>query len=231
MPGKGEQPDLLAVVFDLDDTLYAERDYVRSGYRAAGRHLRAAVGRDEPFEDWLWERFCAGQSANAFDALSERFALGLSDGQIAELVEVYRRHRPDIRPFPGVRELLDGLAGRYRLGLLTDGYLPAQRLKLEALSLAGAFRAVVFTEDLGREAWKPSTAGFELIARRLEAPHARCCYVADNPAKDFVGPNRLGWYCIRYAEGGGVHASRPAPEGGEAHAVVRSADELGGLLL
>ena len=29
-----------AVVFDLDDTLYLERYYVRSGYRAVAEHLQ-----------------------------------------------------------------------------------------------------------------------------------------------------------------------------------------------
>ena len=171
-----------AVVFDLDDTLYPERRYVRSGYAAAGAALRRRLGRREAFEEWLWRRFCAGRSDGAFDALSAAFGLQLGRDQIDELVRTYREHRPRIEPFAGAAELLCRLAGRVRLGLLSDGYLPAQRLKLEALGLGDWFESVVFTEELGRSCWKPSPKGFETIRRELSVPHERCAYVADNPA-------------------------------------------------
>lgn len=214
MPPRG--PTVRAVVFDLDDTLYPERDYVRSGYGAVAEHLRRRLGRQDPFEDWLWRRFRSGRSGGAFDALNEHFALGLSDADIADLVNVYRRHRPAIQPRPGAVEVLAGLRQRCPLGLLSDGYLPAQRLKLEALGLAGLFRAVVFTEEMGRECWKPSAAGYEAVRAQLGVPNEACAYVADNPAKDFLAPNRLGWRTVRLLCEGQVHADEPAPEGGAA---------------
>lgn len=225
-----EPMTIQAVVFDLDDTLYAERDYVRSGYRAAVGRLRELLGRDEPFEDWLWDRFCAGESAGAFDALSVEFGLSLSDEQTAELVRVYREHEPQIRPRPGAAALLKRLGRRCLLGLLTDGFLPAQRLKLDALALRPLFRAVVFTEEMGRDCWKPSAAGFEAIRGELSVPHGGCAYVGDNPAKDFVAPNRLGWRTVRLLCDGQVHAHRPAPAGGEPHVTIRRLDELEALV-
>ena len=112
-----------AVIFDLDDTLYSERQYVQSGYAAVGRHLRKALARNEAFEDWLWDRFCGGQLAGAFDALNDRFKLRLADAKIGELVRVYREHDPQIRPFEGTGELLGhlhqaGLAQK-RIALVT----------------------------------------------------------------------------------------------------------------
>ena len=134
-----------AVVFDLDDTLYGERAYVRSGYRAVAEKLRGLSGRDEPFDAWLWRRFLAGEATGALDALNDQFRLGLSSDQIAELVRVYREHRPAIRPYDGLPALLGRLHERYQLALLSDGFLPAQKLKLEALKLERFFDAVVFT--------------------------------------------------------------------------------------
>ena len=223
-------PPTQVVVFDLDDTLYAERDYVRSGYEAVGEHLAEKLGRDEPLADWLWKRFCSGQSERAFDALSEQFGLSLSADDIAELVDVYRSHTPSIQPREGVVELLADLAGKYRLGLLSDGFLPAQQLKLDALGLARHFEQIVFTEELGRECWKPSSAGFELIAQRLGAAHAACCYVSDNLAKDFVGPNRLGWRTILLRLPGQIHAHRIAAVGGEPQHTAESLGQLVSLL-
>jgi len=217
-----------AVVFDLDDTLYRERDYVRSGFAAVGRALRAERGTTADYEGWMWRRFADGRREGTFDALSRRFGLGLSAAGVARLVDFYRRHAPDIRPCRGVPALLDGLrrGRRARLGLLSDGYLPAQRLKLAALGLADRFDAVVFTERLGRGAWKPSPRGFEAIRRRLGAPAAACAYVGDNPAKDFVAPNALGWLTVQWRRPGQVHADRPAPPGGRPGRVVRSGPEL-----
>jgi len=219
-----------AVVFDLDDTLYPERSYVRSGYAAVARYLRETLGRDEPFERWLWRRFQSGKVDRAFDGLSDHFGLNLASDRIAELVEVYRNHEPAIRPYEGVVELLSVLRARYRLGVLSDGFLPAQRLKLDALGVERFFDAVLFTEQIGRDAWKPSPAGFEAIRSKLDLPHEACAYVADNPAKDFVAPNKLGWRTIQWLRPGQIHAANRPPEAGEPQHVVRLGGELCGAL-
>lgn len=218
--------EILAVVFDLDDTLYAERDYVYSGYGAAARHLRDAFGRREDFQSWLWSRFLSGQYERAFNALSDHFHLALSDEQIGELVTVYREHSPDIHPGQGIVQMLQRLRGQLDLGILTDGFLPAQQLKLSALRIAHFFDAVVFTETLGRDAWKPSPAGFEAVASRLDVPHPACAYVADNPAKDFVAPNALGWRTIRYRFDGQVHSREAVLPGGRPQIVATSPGEI-----
>ena len=219
-------PQIAAVIFDLDDTLYPERDYVRSGYAAVGRYLRETLGREERFEDWLWARFARGETANAFDALNEHFRAHLTGGKILELVTVYREHSPKIRPYDGIQDLLVELRSRYKLALLSDGFLPAQRLKLEALKLERFFDAVVFTEEMGREFWKPSPGGFERISELLDLLHESCAYVSDNPAKDFVAPNALGWATIQYIHPDQIHSDNPAPPGGDPQIVVRRPDEL-----
>jgi putative hydrolase of the HAD superfamily len=220
------QTAIQVVVFDIDDTLYPERQYVRSGYRAVGRHLRDALGTEAACEDWLWNRFLSGTAADAFDALNEHFSLGLSGRRIAELVRVYREHRPEIRPYDGAADMLARLRPRFRLGILSDGFLPAQRLKLEALGIERFFDVVIYTEEMGREAWKPSTAGFEAMRERFDLPHAAFAYVADNPAKDFVAPNSLYWRSIQFVHPGQIHARRAAPEGGAPHYVVHLPGEV-----
>ncbi len=221
------RPRVRAVIFDLDDTLYLERDYVRSGFAAVGAALRERSGRTTTFEEWMWGQFVAGRRKNIFNALSRRYRLNLARKDIAELVRVYRDHRPAIRPCRGVDRVLRSLRRRgVRLGALSDGFLPAQRLKLEALGLARMFQATVFTEEMGRDAWKPSPRGFERIRRRLATPHAACAYVADNPGKDFLAPNQLGWLTVRWRRRGQVHGDNPPPAGGAPQRVVRSGPEL-----
>lgn len=216
-----------AVVFDLDDTLFLERRYVRSGYQAVEKHLARLLHRPGPWADWMWRRFARGQRQGLFDALNEHFSLGLDRNGIAALVEVYRNHRPDIQPAGGVVAILRRLRKKgFKLGLLSDGFLPAQRYKLQAVGLAGEFDAIVFTEELGRSAWKPSPRGFRRMRQLLGVRHDELAYVADNPAKDFLAPNKLGWKSVQWIRRGQVHAANPSPPGGKPQIIVHSASEL-----
>jgi putative hydrolase of the HAD superfamily len=215
-----------AIVFDLDDTLYAERDYVLSGYGAISEHLSDTPAGADELRQWLWARFLDGRASGAFDALNEKFSLGLTNPQIVELVSVYRTHRPHITPRQGIAELLAKLHRRCKLGIVSDGFLPAQELKLEALGVEGHFDAIIFTEAIGREFWKPSPAGFEAIGKELQIDAGECTYIADNPSKDFAAPNSLGWRTVQLLLDGQIHSHKAAPPGGEAQVVVRSIDEL-----
>ena len=99
------------------------------------------------------------------------------------------------------------------------------------MKLRRFFDAVVFTEELGREFWKPSPRGFELIRESLSVPHEACVYVADNLTKDFVAPNALGWRTIQYLRAEQVHSGLAAADGGQPQQIVRSPGALWEALL
>ncbi|MBT3199240.1 MAG: HAD family hydrolase [Phycisphaerales bacterium] len=214
------------IIFDLDDTLYAERDYVLSGYRAICEHLGNTPASSDEMRQWLWDRFLSGRSDNAFGALSSHFKLDLDTAGIAELVTVYRDHRPAITLRRGMGDLLDKLRGRCKLGIISDGFLPAQKFKLDALGIGDYFDAVLFTESIGREFWKPSPVGFQTICEELKADPEACVYIGDNPSKDFVAPNALGWRTIQLLLDGQIHSHKPAPSGGRPGLIAGSIDEL-----
>jgi putative hydrolase of the HAD superfamily len=228
---KSKNQAIQAAIFDIDDTLYPERAFVRSGYNAVGKHLRLRQGRSEPLADWLWRRFLAGQTDRAFDELNDKFQLGLTQAGIAELVEVYRFHRPDISPFAGIVDVLEQLQPHLLLGIVSDGPARMQRNKLDALGLADFFQAVVLTDNLGPGLGKPNPAGFELVSQKLAIPHAGCAYVSDNPAKDFVGPNSLGWLTVQYIRPGQIYAEVQPPPAGEPEYTLDCDEQLLNLLL
>ena len=115
----------------------------------------------------------------------------------AKFVDIYREHIPDIDPFPETIELLKLLQGAYKIGLVSDGYLAVQQAKWQALGLAEYFNAVVFSDSLGRENWKPSTAPFKLVLDKLGVEPASSVYIGDNPHKDFLGARQIGMYAIQ----------------------------------
>jgi putative hydrolase of the HAD superfamily len=221
------------VAFDLDDTLYPEREFVHSGFAAVARHLDDLGLIDaESFLTTATSLFVAGARGHIFDLALERLAVDFPTVRIAELVRVYREHQPRIRPFADSARLLQALkAAGVVLALISDGPWPTQQNKLRALGLEAYFHHLVFTGAHGEDWGKPSPRAFLEVMGASGVPAATCVYVADNPGKDFVGPNRLGWHTIRVRETSGLYGdASPAPQG-EPQATVKSFAALWDLLL
>jgi putative hydrolase of the HAD superfamily len=222
-------PRWRAVVLDLDDTLYPEAAYVRSGFRAVAARAQETLGVSAAeAEAELVALFEEGVRGDTFDRWLAARGLG-GDVAVGDLVAAYRGHPPDIQAFAAAEPLLRGLrAGGSAVGLLSDGDPAVQRAKLDALGLRGAFDAIVVTGELGEGAGKPSPRGYEEVLRRLgDAPPDEAVYVSDNPAKDFVGARRAGMRSIRVRRPDGIYA-RLEPETPEhaADAEVPALDEV-----
>jgi len=220
-------PDLKAVIFDLDDTLYPEHAYVRSGFRAVADWCEIHLGLSSKgaFEV-LDDLFLRGVRGDTFDLLLERFAKPAH--HVADMVRVYRDHTPSIETYPGVPSFLSQVGSRYRTGLITDGYAEVQRKKLTALALAPFFDAVVFSDDLGRSFWKPAPEPFRRALSLLGVEPAEAVYIGDNPAKDFVGARGAGLATIQVRWPGAEYSGRPPPSA--EHAPDRAVGDIGDLV-
>ena len=224
---------ITTVIFDLDDTLYDEIDYCRSGFVAAAEFLagRPEAPSAERIFVALWRQFTSGNRSRTFNAALDELGVGYDQRRIGELVDVYRNHVPKIELPQDSRDVLAELSTRYTLALLTDGFLPAQQLKVQALGIERYFAGIVYTEQLGRDCWKPSPAGFEKILLSLSAKPDNAVYVADNEKKDFIAPNRLGFTTVQLLRRGRIHTSTgPAEAGSAARHVIHQISQLPALL-
>jgi len=197
MPWTSELADTV-IVFDLDDTLYPEEAYVRSGIVAVCALAAGLFGvdhtpellalRDAGERDWL-------------TALCERLPSGA--GARDSLLWVYRLHEPRIALDPEVRALVNRVMAEARgTAIITDGRSVTQRLKLRALGLSTLQTYV--SEEYGNHE-KPDPTRF--LAVMSDFPADQYLYVADNPAKDFIAPRALGWLTIGVVgQGDRVHA-------------------------
>ena len=194
----------LCVVFDVDDTLFLEREYVRSGFNSVGEWVRDNLGYSG-FAEEAWALFGAGRRGHIFDEVLEARGLGADVEVIGRMVQIYRLHRPAITLLDDARRCLETLVGKVPIAVVTDGPSASQRAKVGALGLARWTDVIVYTDELGAGLGKPHTAGFELVEAMSGRRSDQCVYVADNPLKDFGGPARLGWRTVRLRRSGSLH--------------------------
>lgn len=212
------------VALDMDDTLFDEQDYVISGFRAVAAHL------DEPrFTEAAGQIFAGGERTRVLDRALEQLGMSTDPAVIAECLATYRSHRPSIKLRADAEWLFQHLAPSMRLALITDGYLQTQRLKLAALGVAERFDCVIFTDEFGREHWKPSALPYRKVCEALQAAPAECVYIGDNPAKDFVRAKELEWLTVQVSREEGIHRGRAHPASHRAHHEVAALSDLPGI--
>ena len=201
-------PKLQAIGFDLDDTLYPERSYALSGFAAVAEWAEATLGipRTQGSAE-LKGYFEAGLRGRTFNRWLEDHGLP-AEPWVRDMVDCYRQHTPDIAPFPEVVEVLESLRGNCRMAILTQGYAPGQKRKIEALNLGGYFATILILGEEQREQWKPSRAAFERLLAGLGKAGDSVAYVGDNPDKDFLGARQLGMPTVRVRRPGGEHAQK-----------------------
>lgn len=214
------------IVFDLDDTLYLERDFVRSGFRATGSWLESERGI-AGLATAAWAAFERGARGRIFDAALADLNVAAEPDLVSALVGVYRRHEPEIHLAPDASACLDALAGE-PLALISDGPWRTQAAKLRALGVADRFTPAILTGRLGDEFAKPHPRAFELLTDRVAADER--LYVADNPAKDFLAPRKLGWRTVRIRRPGGLYAALEPGPGAEPELEIDNLGLLAGRL-
>jgi putative hydrolase of the HAD superfamily len=200
---------LRAILFDLDDTLYEERQFFRSGFSWVARMLeeRGRGAHEQTLA--LLEQWHHGESREGvFQKLAAR--LDFPEAWIPELVLAFRSHEPVISLAPDAADVLPRLRDRYRLGCITDGWAAVQRRKLAALGVTPLLDAVVVADDFGRDRWKPHPFPFQRCCELLAVDPADALFVGDNPFRDLPGALRAGLRTARIRRDGAYFAAAEA---------------------
>jgi len=185
-----------AVIFDLDDTLYSEKEYVKSGFeKIASRFEDSKTVFDE-----LWQAFLNKQ--NAIDIIAEKYKVSNKE----ELLFLYRFQNPNIHLYDGVLDMIGRIKLTKRLGLITDGRPEGQNAKIDALGIRELFDKIIITDELGGiEFRKPNKMAFELMSECLNTDFNRMVYIGDNINKDFIAPLSLGMSSIHFINSDGLY--------------------------
>ncbi len=193
--------DVNTVVFDLDDTLYSEKEYVRSGYK----YVSECIPNVNNAEEKLWQFFTDGKSA--IDELLMTEGIYTDELQTA-CVKAYRYQVPDIHLYPGVEDMLISLNEQgYNIGIITDGRVEGQEAKIKVLGLDKLVDKIIITDSLGGiEFRKPCAQSYILISEHFNTNYSDMIYVGDNPKKDFIACEKLGMKAVYFVNQDGLYS-------------------------
>ena len=179
----------LHIVFDLDDTLYKERDYVKSAYNKIKEYLFNNYEIDISNSVIT----CLNKNKNLFDFLHKKDIVDNDQLSLKTFLNIYRNHKPSIFLDTKTHNFLNHLKEmKISSSLITDGRSITQRNKIESLGLTNYFKKIIISDEVGYV--KPNLYSFQTI--QSENNKHNFMYVGDNTEKDFFAPNQLGWKTV-----------------------------------
>lgn len=191
------------VIFDLDDTLYKEIEYLKSAFREIADRLFQEIEVDI-YSEMI---FLYQDNKDVFGQIISKFDIQSYSKE--ELIEWYRFHNPKIELARNALNLLRIIKKKaFALCIMTDGRSITQRNKIKSLGLTKTFDQILISEEFGSS--KPSKANYNFFEETY--PGKTFVYLGDNAEKDFVSANELGWTTICLEDdGSNIHQQRKVP--------------------
>ena len=207
------------IVFDLDGTLL---DHDGAELAALSKLYPTLLDGDDGPQRWLafpdfaaawhdaaergWQRYVEGelsfeeqrawrvQQVMALHDESGAAERPLTEQEVSDIFDSYLTlYEESWSLYPDVLPCLEGLAA-YPLGLITNGDGDQQRQKLDQTGIAGYFKSVVVSGDVGVA--KPGRQIFERSAEELGLQPDELLFIGDNPENDVLGAKQAGWHAI-----------------------------------
>jgi HAD superfamily hydrolase (TIGR01549 family) len=191
-----------AVFFDLDYTLYDQRQFLLGSLAAVAERLAAQCERDPALLTTtlrdLWEQ----EGTDCPDLFNRWLTLvGLLDADHVRLcVEAFHGYAPaQMELFPSAHRVLRSLHDSYWTGIITDGHASMQRSKLAALGVEPLVHRVFLPHEHGMK--KPDPRIFQRVLHEDGFLPHEAMYVGDHPIKDIMAASLAGLPTVRVLTG------------------------------
>ncbi|HKA16948.1 MAG TPA: HAD family hydrolase [Blastocatellia bacterium] len=207
-----------AISFDFWHTLFTEQPEMTRLYQKRKHNVLAEMLPDHcgllethfsnacSIEAKLHERIWEEEHrtlpvAERVTTILNHLELSVTEPMLATIVTRFEENILDHPPIiiEGARDALQQLAGRYRLGIISDvGFSPGRVLKrvLADNELLDVFDSLVFSDEAGRA--KPHQELFHRTAQSLSAGPGEMVHVGDLERTDIQGAKRAGYRAIRF---------------------------------
>ena len=166
---------------DLDDTLYNEFEYVRSGYKSIIKYFKKdkkirikKLPKKKTIIENRKKHLQIFLESNKVNSLSIKF-----------LIKIIRNHKPLIRISKKNIEKLALLKKHFKtLILITNGRSTTQRNKIKSLKITKYFDKILISDEIGAK--KPNIKIYQNIFK--EFPNTRKVFIGDNFKIDLSTP-------------------------------------------
>lgn len=211
------------LIFDLDDTLYDELSFVKSGFLAVAKFLNQKKGleTDTIFKEMI-EILDRDGRGFVFDTLLKNHKI-YQKKLVNACLKCYRHHEPKLELNADAKRALKRF-NQLPIYILTDGHKIVQLNKIKSLKLESLVKDFYITNRYGIGNNKPSPYCFWLICKRENVLPSEVVYIADNPYKDFIGLKKDQFQTIRLLNG--RYKDIRLDELHEADMIINSLDEL-----
>ncbi|MEJ2241838.1 MAG: HAD family hydrolase [Candidatus Bathyarchaeota archaeon] len=194
-----------AITFDLDGTL-AHGALDNEKYRKALINYLTKIGYSGGIDQLnkshqaMLERQKKSQARNIelrFDLLYSdllyNLGLDITQQRLENIEDLYNQFfKIDI--VPGVKDLLEDLSGKYKLGIVANAITKVSRIALQKLGLIKYFDCIVLSRDLG--ARKPDPEIFIYALRSMWIKGNEAVHVGDSLEVDVQGAKNAGMQTV-----------------------------------
>ena len=202
------------IIFDLDHTLW---DFEKNSFLTI-KHLfeeynlellLGGISLEEYFEVYtlttkeLWKLYDQ-KKVNKTELRQQRLALvfqhfNSSNPQLEKILEEKYLNMCPYTPhlMHGTLDLLQYLAPKYDLHLLTNGFKSIQDIKVSTTKIKKYFTNIVTSEDSGYS--KPNSEAFQFLHDKLNSSKERCLMIGDNATSDILGAHNFGYDSVYFS--------------------------------
>jgi FMN phosphatase YigB (HAD superfamily)/carbamoylphosphate synthase large subunit len=182
---KENSDNIKGIVFDLDDTLINQKQWIMDKLEILWSQFRKTLPKKIEFLLTAAQIIEEGNRSKVFDNLASEFKLSYSFKE--KLINIYRDIKPKKCPlFPDVLPTIRELKKmNLKLALLTDNPPKSQKQKIRICNLEELFDVIVYSRELSQE--KPNKALFKEVSNLLKIPEKSLIMVGDNLYKDILG--------------------------------------------
>jgi putative hydrolase of the HAD superfamily len=192
------------IFFDLDGTLLDHKQAEYLGIKAFHEKYKQYFAGEEEYFHKLWcqvsdkhfVRYLKGEitfQQQRIERINEIFhtsGITISDEMAEECFKFYlKMYEKNWKVFDDVEPCLQELSG-YRLGIISNGDLEQQSLKLERLGIKDYFDFIFTAGDIGVA--KPDIRLFEIACSRVNEIPKDCFYIGDDLKTDILPCREVG---------------------------------------
>jgi len=190
------------VVFDIDNTLYDEKEYFEATFGKISNIISKKANNKNAGEicSKILAEFRAHGSQYPKFFLHIAKLFNLNENFHETFYNIHKTVKANIILYPDAQMILDWSRKKeLKLGLITNGAIAVQKNKIKLLKLKDLVNYICISRELGEE--KPSIKPYQHVMKRLNTTPENTLYIGDNPHNDFEGAKKLGIRTVRLKRG------------------------------